>query len=117
MKYNLFLDDKRKPPGEIDIKWLVAKSYNEFVKIVLENGIPCQVMFDHDLAWEHFPMNNVKNGVGVVIDRSNYKEKTGYDACKWLIDYCKLGGFSMPVCSCHSTNRRGKEDILKLLRG
>lgn len=53
MKYNLFLDDKREPPEEIDIKWVVAKSYNEFVKIVLENGLPCQVMFDHDLAWEH----------------------------------------------------------------
>lgn len=57
--YNLFLDDTREPKilrhivGPLDVcdeEFLHARSFDEFYKIIKENGIPKFVSFDYDLG-------------------------------------------------------------------
>lgn len=55
MKYNLFLDDVRKPT---DVKWLdlppvdwvIVRNYENFEKIIRKAGLPSIISFDHDLT-------------------------------------------------------------------
>ena len=45
----------------------------------------------------------------------DFKEKTGYDSAKWLIDYCLDNNLDLPLCFIHSMNPAGKENIEMLL--
>lgn len=95
-KYNLFLDDVRNPIATFqytnnlvytDLKWVVVRSYEEFVRYIVANGLPEIVSFDHDLADEHYNNDMYK---GVEVYSKNYEkfeEKTGYDCVKWLCDF------------------------------
>lgn len=83
--YKLFLDDVRPPP---DIDWITVNSYKEFVNKITKDGLPYFVSFDHDLADEHYPWNQPDQSKPT-IDYSIYKEKTGYDCAKWLLQYCR----------------------------
>jgi sulfur relay (sulfurtransferase) DsrF/TusC family protein len=58
MSYNLFLDDFREPvdsfyylgnPTYNILDWKIVRNYDEFVKMIQENGIPETISFDHDL--------------------------------------------------------------------
>lgn len=77
----LFLDDCRNPP---DSSWDVVRSYNEFTKYIEENGVPELISFDHDLAFEHYPL--AETNPSKDIPYNTYEEKTGYDCAKWLIE-------------------------------
>jgi hypothetical protein len=44
-----------------------------------------------------------------------YEEKTGYDAAKWMCDYCWTNGLPLPEFNCHSANPVGRENILAIL--
>ena len=114
--YNLFLDDVREANTFLqDTRtWVTVRSYNEFVKIITERGVPSHISFDHDLAWEHYPMNNVKNG-SVILDYENYKEKTGYDCAKWIIEFCMKTNQELPTYQVHSMNPVGKRNIELIL--
>lgn len=110
--YKLFLDDIREPYdayedtknlGYIAVKWVVVRSYDEFVAYIQENGRPSYVSFDHDLAPSHYT------------EARTHSAKTGYDCALWLIEYCKMHKRSLPVYSCHSQNPVGKDKILELL--
>ena len=89
-KYNLFLDDIRVPSAAflytknsyyIMEDWEVVRSYDEFVALVKDKGLPEIVSFDHDLADAHYdPSTWTANFV--------YKEKTGMDCVKWMVEYC-----------------------------
>lgn len=67
MTYRLFLDDIRNPdwvysePGE----WEICRDMAQAVVIMLEQGCPDLISFDHDLG-EDIP--------------------TGYDLAKWLVE-------------------------------
>lgn len=76
----LFLDDVRNPP---DSSWSVVRSYDEFVKFVLDNGVPDVVSFDHDLAIDHYPF--FEQSPTHTIPYDSYTEKTGYHAAQWLV--------------------------------
>jgi hypothetical protein len=116
MSYNLFLDDIRMPydvgnyiyPVELrqyfrKYEWVIVRNYDEFVKHIVENGMPHVVSFDHDLADEHYDPSK------------RYKEKTGYDCAKWMIDFSKSYMVNLPkLIMCHSMNPVGKENIVKL---
>lgn len=61
MSYNLFLDDMRFPedafyytynPIYNTYEWEIVRTYDEFVKIIEEKGIPKKLSFDHDLGGE-----------------------------------------------------------------
>jgi hypothetical protein len=100
--YNLFLDDNRIPTHVtwVDIPkdqhYSVVRNYQEFVDIITLRGLPKFVCYDHDL-------ND--------IPYDSYTEKTGYDAAKWLVDYCMKKGVKHPPYVVHSMNPVGKRNI------
>jgi hypothetical protein len=130
--YNLFLDDVRVPyltdmelkqipdgykhmasayyytdfePFKTE-KWEVVTTYDEFVSFIEKNGCPSFVAFDHDLADEHYNYE---------LDTNTYKEKTGYDAAKWLCEYCQDNHIKFPKYVVHSMNLVGTENITKYI--
>lgn len=116
MSYNLFLDDFRKPSDVplyipmagyyTDREWIVVRNYNEFVRTIIDEGIPQAVSFDHDLADEHY---NDFHGY------NEYQEKTGYHCAKWLIDYCIDNNQELPTAIfIHSMNPVGAQNIASL---
>ena len=112
-KYNLFLDDVRVPT---DVTWAnipadqhysLVRNYKEFVDLITLRGVPKYVCYDHDLADTHYGhgLNNNE------IPYESYKEKTGYDAAKWLVNYCMERGIKHPPYVVHSMNPIGKQNI------
>lgn len=112
--YNLFLDDERAPHN---VTWVnlpssqhytVVRNYTEFVDLITLRGIPKFVSYDHDLADSHYG-----HGLrGDEIPYNSYKEKTGYDCAKWLVDYCDKKGVQHPPYVVHSMNPVGKANII-----
>ena len=112
-KYNLFLDDIRLPN---DVTWAnlpkdqhysVVRNYNEFVDLITLRGMPQFVCFDHDLGSDQY-------GLGLNNDEipyDSFKDKTGYDAAKWLVNYCMERGIKHPPYVVHSMNPVGKRNI------
>ncbi|MFM2386370.1 MAG: hypothetical protein RL660_1127 [Bacteroidota bacterium] len=108
MKYTyVFLDDIREPidtynysfnPIYIDQKWIVKRSYNEFVEYLSNNDLPNLISFDHDLG----------------IDDAQL-EQSGIDCAKFLINYCLEKNLKLPQYICHSMNPVGKKNIIDLL--
>lgn len=106
----LWLDDYRNPNEWIDCVKIVCpimikepcdiiwvKSYDEFVKYIINHGLPDSIGFDHDLA------------------DGSLNEKTGYDAAKFLVDYCIENDAKLPKFGSQSANPVGRENILNLL--
>ncbi len=91
----LFLDDIRQPPGD---GWHLVRSHDEFVRWVMENGVPDEVSFDHDLGDTSDP------------------ERTGYDSAKWLGRHCVENCLPLPVWRVHSANPVGRENITQAMR-
>ena len=112
--YNLFLDDVRIPTH---VTWAdvpqnqhysVARNYQEFVDLITLRGLPKFVCYDHDLADGHYG-----HGLrGDEIPYDSYKEKTGYDCAKWIVDYCMKKGVKHPPYVVHSMNPVGKQNII-----
>jgi hypothetical protein len=120
MSYNLFLDDdsSRMPhewgrPENLD--WEVVRSYNAFIRIIKEKGLPKHVSFDHDLTDAHYQeFTRAAMSDGKI--RYNYmKEKTGYHACKWLVEYCLENKLPLPECNIHTMNPIGRANIQSLI--
>ena len=116
MSYNLFLDDLRDPNLFFnDTKtWVVVRNHSQFVETITKRGLPDFISFDHDLAWEHYPMNNAKTG-SVILKYDTYKEKTGYDCAKWLVEYCMRINHQLPEWKVHSMNPIGRDNINAIL--
>jgi hypothetical protein len=49
------------------------------------------------------------------IEESVPTEKTGYQAAKWLVDYCVDNSLSIPEYIVHSQNEVGKKNIQSYL--
>lgn len=114
--YYIFLDDERNP-CEVkwtqipDLPWTVVRTYGNFKALITVKGyLPEFISFDHDLGIEHYS-NLVKNES----DYNKYKEKTGYDCAKWLIDYCAQNELTIPKYTIHSLNPIGASNIRSLL--
>jgi hypothetical protein len=116
MSYHLLLDDIRNLedvknykllPNVESSKWIIVRSYKEFVDIITLRGVPQFVSLDHDLADIHYGhgLNNDE------IPYNSYEEKTGYDAAKWLVNYCMERGIKHPPYVVHSMNPIGKSNI------
>jgi hypothetical protein len=120
--YALFLDDIRIPLTTRHVymppyNWEIAKTYNEFVRLITEKGLPYFISFDHDLSHEHYPFNEPDGGRSNpnVIPYDTYKEKTGYHCALWLIDYCAKNKLKLPQFQVHSMNPIGKKNIENVL--
>ena len=113
MSYYLFLDDIRQPEEAfsytknllyLNKKWLVVKSYDEFIKCIEENGVPHTISMDHDLSYDHYNHQEFINYDEV--------EKTGYHCAVWLIEYCMDNQLQIPSgVLIHSMNPVGSENI------
>ena len=119
MSYKLFLDDEREPKQVKWITmplgpWVVVRNYDQFVEAIKTRGLPTHISFDHDLGLEHYPIFENKPGMHIPYD--SYKEKTGYHAAKFLIDYCLDNDLDLPYYTVHSMNVTGKENIIGLLK-
>jgi len=119
MSYNLFLDDLRKPHHvkwvELPlVEWTIAKSYNDFVRIVSSLGMPLRVAFDNDLADEHYEAL-INRTFEMKQNENTFKEKTGYDCAKWLVNYCMERGLPFPEYYVHTMNPIGKENITQYI--
>jgi hypothetical protein len=97
----LYLDDVRCPKTE---GWDIVRTYDDFVSWITINGLPNEVSFDHDLAEIHYDPKTYTESF-------KYEEKTGYDAAKWLVDYCAEKKAKFPRHVVHSMNPIGKERI------
>lgn len=87
--YKMFLDDLRPCPSD----YVCVRSYKEAINMILAEGMPNFISFDHDLG----------------------TEESGYDLAKWLVEFDmnKDGklidkDFSFVV---HSANPVGKVNI------
>jgi hypothetical protein len=94
----------------LDDNWKIIRNYNQFVDFIEHNwehhkAFPSIIAFDHDLADEHYgaPIN------------SKFKEKTGMDCAKWLIDFCVENKLTLPSHIVHSMNTAGRDNIHYLL--
>jgi len=112
---NLFLDDIRVPhdvsyylKNHKDLKWVIVKSYDEFVKYITDNGMPRLISFDHDLSFEHYTVYD--DDVKV-----EFKEKTGYDALKWVCNYTLENGLKLPKMKFHTANYVGLKNMITYL--
>jgi hypothetical protein len=101
------LDDLR-VPLILGIKHV--RNYDEFVAYIEANGVPELVCFDHDLAPEHYPL--FENRPGMKIPYDTYKEKTGRECARYLINK------NLPVkyWSVHTLNAQGGINIREEMR-
>lgn len=97
----LYLDDIRIPQTE---GWDIVRNYDDFVAWIRLNGVPDEVSFDHDLADIHYDPKTWTQGF-------KYHEETGYDAAKWLGQYCIENDIPFPKWNVHSANPVGKANI------
>ncbi len=110
-KIRLYLDDVRTP---IDSDWIVARNYQELVEIVNKYGLESfdVISLDHDLGdqamIEYY--TNVKNNF--TLDYSNILEKTGYDACKFLVSLSMTKNIPLPQIYVHSANPIGSGNMM-----
>jgi len=91
-----------------------VRTYDNFKSYILKNGIPDIISFDHDLADEHYNSYFKDNDN---INYEKFKEKTGYECAKWLIDYMlneKI--INIPKYYIHSLNPIGGNNINGLLK-
>jgi len=114
MKYNLFLDDIRVPTDVKwvklpKVKWEIVRNFDQFVEKIEKDGLPEIIAFDHDLAFDHY---NIDNGS---FFPPSHIEPTGYDCAKWLIQYCSDRQLSPPIYYVHSMNEIGKQNIISYI--
>lgn len=124
----LFLDDLRVPLDclkvdymtyrQIDLRiylmdWVIVRSHGQFVKWIIENGMPDLISFDHDLGDD----TNLKEVLPIWewFDIDNNREYTGMDSAKWLVNYCLDNDLVLPDFAVHSANPAGYENIKSLL--
>jgi hypothetical protein len=112
-KVLLWLDDQRDPKNSLwhpfthdyiedgEIVWV--KKYQQFIDWICVNGLPDMICFDHDLENFH-------------ITKSTYKEYTGMDCAKWLVEYCMESKLALPKYRIQSSNPVGKANIDGLLK-
>jgi hypothetical protein len=121
MKKALYLDDIRTPTDTLPgfQPWFVVRNFDQFVEWINANGMPDFISFDHDLSIEHtkdFIDQKLKQGYQFP-NYDNYKEKTGLDCAKWLVDYCQSKKIAISECSVHSQNPVGADNIHSLING
>lgn len=106
-------DENKEQATDYDVVWV--KSYDEF-KSSVKDKLPDVMFFDHDLADEHirdyfrYQKFNIPQ-----IHYETFKEMTGLDCAKWLVEYCIDEKLTLPQYFVHSHNPIGKQNIQSYL--
>jgi hypothetical protein len=97
--------------------WVICRNYDEFVNTIKLKGLPKLVSFDHDLSAEHYrpSMYDQDKHYNRYYYDGTFKEKTGYDCAKWLVDYCIEKKLELPRYFVHSMNPIGSDNIIHYL--
>lgn len=98
--------------------WNIVRNYSEFVNYILSNGLPSVISFDHDLADEHYVPCEYWDNYELskeFQESQSYREETGNDCAKWLLQYCQVNNLELPKCLVHSANPVGADNIRKTL--
>lgn len=133
----LFLDDKRMPEDctsymrynkkeYLEGDWYIVRNFKEFKKYIEacgKHGLPYLISFDHDLADEHYTPESLWDDYPFSkLYQENrfdkYKEKTGNDCAKWLIEYLQEQDVPLedyPKWIVHSMNPVGADYIASTL--
>jgi len=92
-KLYLYLDDIRTP---IDAKWIIARNYSEFIKIINIYGLDNfeTISLDHDLG---------------------ENSKSGMDCAKFIIDISINNNILLPKIFIHSSNPIGSENMMSII--
>jgi hypothetical protein len=110
-KVMIYLDDVRTPN---DKEWIVVRNYDQFVNRINQHGLENieVISLDHDLGdsamVEYY--NNVKDNY--TLDYNNIHEKTGYDACKYIVNKSIETGIPLPQIYVHSANPIGSGNMM-----
>ena len=99
--------------------WDIVRNYDEFINYILKNGLPSVISFDHDLADEHYVPSEYWDNYDLskeFQESQSYREKTGNDCAKWLLEYCYENNLKLPQCMIHSANPVGADNIRKTLK-
>ena len=120
--YHLFLDDD---PGRIPhkltwiqlppLEWTIVRNYDDFVATIKRDGLPAIVSFDHDLGDSAYQEFHRANNSDKTIKYENIVERTGYDAAKWLAQYCVDNNLPIPLYYIHTLNHMGFMNIHSIL--
>ena len=95
-------------------KWVIVRDYFDFVDLVDKYFDDIDLIsFDHDLHKEHYSLL-MYDGASYNALYKTFKEKTGFDAAKWLNRYIKRNNIPLPFIYCHSRNPIGKKNILNV---
>lgn len=94
--YKIYLDDERMPKSN---GWIICRNYQDFVYTIKNHGLPTMISFDHDIA------SFDENG----------DELTGFDAAKFITEYCMDNDLKCPDFNVHSANPVGSMNINGLL--
>jgi hypothetical protein len=127
IKKILWLDDLRNPYLDIEgkvpkeagtIEWVL--NYEQFTQWITKFGLPYLISFDHDLADEHYTPeyfwdDYMESKKFQEWREKDYKENTGMDCAKWLVDYCIDNNKELPLFYSHSANPVGRDNILYFL--
>lgn len=123
----LWLDDLRNPFIDLEgkvpkidgtLEWVL--NYEQFVQWIEKFGLPDVISFDHDLADEHYTpeyfWDDYEESKKYQEWKSkDYKEKTGLECAKWLVDYCMDNNKELPKYYVHSANPVGADNIIGYL--
>lgn len=109
-KLQIYLDDIRTPT---DKEWIVVRSYEEFVSQIETKGLAAFscISLDHDLS-DSAMLEYGRSVSTKVIDYSKIKEKTGYQAAKYLVELSMDSGIPLPQIHVHSANTVGSTNII-----
>lgn len=123
---NIFLDDVRTlksvhlPLWTHSDQWKIVRNFKSFCNEINDlfqrtGGLPQFISFDHDLAQEHYSENMVDP---ILYNEmyGSFKEKTGLDCAKWLVEFCLDRNLKMCDFQVHSMNPVGKKNIESLLK-
>lgn len=98
----LFLDDMRKAP----FGWELVKTADACITVLRTRKVD-ELSLDHDLAEEHYAPST-----GYSEPPKQYREKTGYDVVKWMVEQAAAGAFTWPpVVILHTLNPVGRENM------
>ena len=119
-KSALYLDDQRTPtvdPPTGYNPWYIVRNYDEFKEWINKHGMPDYVSFDHDLAQEHMSDYFKYQAHGIAaINYNDFKEKTGLDCAKYMIEFAINNKVSLPrLVGVHSHNPAGAVNIQSLV--